>query len=1606
MFKNNIRPYELSVWTLQDGFITVLKGIGLENKGQIMTPKSSIKNDGTQELFFSIPMYYRENGVLVENPNWYNTRNGILLINLRKIKVIFNKGEDGEEVFEFVINKITETHKDGQMYCEVTAEGLAFQELGKIGYKKSLTSADFYADYEDWYEKGANSRTEPKPSLRYWCDKVFNNSNWTYLIEMDSSSYDGIIVENISVESSQNNKTYTGPYKDAPAWAREKFNDERESSSLRRLDTVYEEDYVSSWDENLIPKEIKPFEEKYRLPEIEKSNIYNITQTLAESFGVYCKYRYRYDKNYHIIRRECVFYNQYFEEKEDALDFTYPYHTSEISREIDSADVITKMFVVPIEDDTLLNGQISIAEELANPSYEDYVMNFDYLYSIGTITKEQYDEIPVYEKEVRNLNLQLESCATVIADLEEKIVEYSAKQKILQEQITLDKNQISQSNALLNSLTNGTGEIEVTLDNPYKTVLLPENGRETYYLKITKEGVLYNKTLTIYYLTALDSKDYTPYEEEAPNLKLVLNKEGFVTGITGIVKPEKMYSNSVYLTFTYSPQLQYEAVKEKYEERLRKDSLEEVRYSSLLSRAKNDLSDRKANYQNLLANKEKAVSAFEKLMGTAIREGSWQPESYSDYGTKWTEEVKIGGKSSSGNLHFIYDTEAFTGEQLAYIGENDSANYYSYVSLKDILEDLGKCDRESLSRLSLQYTDSENGEKKYEYLQIGSQIVYGFIKNDNSIEPIIIITDTGYEEKTFKIGILTPSTSTSENKGADFTEISTISLTSKKFSSSDMLCYPRIEINKANLKTSEDELKISFNNVPLTKYYDYSVLIRDRTFYITPDVTFILYYIAKSASGTSLSEHFTINYTLSNASLALYLDSLSVLKNNAFPKTSYTISVSALNKELMKYLYNKLNKIVNINDTELKFKNVKGYISEIEMNLDEPWEDEVKVQNYKTKFEDLFSSIIASTEQMKYNSFSYGIAGGAFTSSGTLKPSVIQSTLNRVDLSLAFNSGNLTIDEINGIWATSDEGVVAMKGGGIFCATEKDSYGNWNWTTGITPSGINASLLNAGQIDTNLIRIYGGNNLRFMLTADGLFAYGLKENNQEDFNSFVVHNSDGLFLTKKGLTILDDNGTNLENQTVNQVEVSWNGLIIRDINTGNSVFYADEEGNLNLEGFITAKGGTIGGWDITENALVSGSQFGKISLQAAPEKDENGEYTAAAYDAITITKTILEGTGDNITSKEETIFSVSSEGLLTANNAYIKGKIVANNTVQIGTDKLVANNAIMDFNGVEFGIYNRNLDGNLTYSPYSLDFVLIADYSDIENLTLKIDDGDNLILEKTIEALIANNDNIKPEWLSISGDLTFNITYGIIAQTEADKINISFFDSGLLIAKKEIFIKRYNVDKKFELTPVISYFTEKEEDDDTREIQVETTDINAESIKYFFNGKENIPQEITISNNIIVVKKSYFTNNDVPTTLSIQVVLTLDGVTYTRNASVSLTKNGISAGLYSVIITSTEGEIFKNGQIQTSLTANLYKGAELLNGGNDTTYGYLWFKGGEVLKGIDNNDDEILDREFLNQKTINIENNDFFNKEIYECEIYATAEEAQAEYEALTESGE
>jgi len=102
---------------------------------------------------------------------------------------------------------------------------------------------------------------------------------------------------------------------------------------------------------------------------------------------------------------------------------------------MDSTDLITKMFVRSIEDDTTASGLLTIIDTAANKTGEDYLLNFDYLYDIKAISEEQYKTVSSYEATMKKLNLE-------IAPLESQIIALSARIPDLEAKVTIAKNAI------------------------------------------------------------------------------------------------------------------------------------------------------------------------------------------------------------------------------------------------------------------------------------------------------------------------------------------------------------------------------------------------------------------------------------------------------------------------------------------------------------------------------------------------------------------------------------------------------------------------------------------------------------------------------------------------------------------------------------------------------------------------------------------------------------------------------------------------------------------------------------------------------------------------------------------------------------------------------------------------------------------------------------------------------------------------------------------------------------------------------------------------------------------------------------------------------------
>lgn len=258
-----------------------------------------------------------------------------------------------------------------------------------------------------------------------------------------------------------------------------------------------------------------------------------------------------------------------------------------------------------------------------------------------------------------------------------------------------------------------------------------------------------------------------------------------------------------------------------------------------------------------------------------------------------------------------------------------------------------------------------------------------------------------------------------------------------------------------------------------------------------------------------------------------YLDAESVLYTSAFPEVSYTIDVIELSQLEGYENYNfSVGDKTYIEDVEFFGYKTIDYVktpyqeevivSEASYNLDSPESNQIKIQNYKTQFEDLFQRITATTQSLQYSSGNYQRAASAFNTDGTILQSSLQNSLinnslilsNATDQSVVWDETGITITNL----AKPNE-IVRLVSGGVLITND----GGDTWAAGITGNGINTSYLTAGQIDASRINIISGGYPSFRWDGNGISAYkfNIDETTQTpvyfNFNNFVRLDQYGIY---------------------------------------------------------------------------------------------------------------------------------------------------------------------------------------------------------------------------------------------------------------------------------------------------------------------------------------------------------------------------------------------------------------------------------------------------------------------------------------------------------------
>ena len=403
-----------------------------------------------------------------------------------------------------------------------------------------------------------------------------------------------------------------------------------------------------------------------------------------------------------------------------------------------------------------------------------------------------------------------------------------------------------------------------------------------------------------------------------------------------------------------------------------------------------------------------------------------------------------------------------------------------------------------------------------------------------------------------------------------------------------------------------------------------------------------------------------------------YLDGINVAYTSSRPQLSYSINVlrlSSLDEYSSKVFH--LGDICYMQDREFfgylpdkitPYKE-KILVSKISSFFDEPEKDILTIQNYKTRFDDLFQRIAATTQSLQYAEGTFARAAGIINPDKTLSFAALQDTFDQnYDLILNSSNQDVTWDD-TGITVTNkfnSADKTKIIAGGIFVTND----GGETWKNAVRGDGISTNLLTAGRVNTSEIYIYDGNAPSFRWDSDGLTAYSYS-GDTINFGKFVRHDKYGIYgydgvrdfipsseediwnkskfgLTWNGFFLKSNNGNNsFEISTNNDLIIKSNGINRVQIgrlngdNTNYGLQLRDENNNIVFS--VDSNGASIAGWTMNNNSIFKNIGDNTIGLFS------NGKYT-----------TIQKHT-DNYYIVAGNNFGVTSDGSIYANAGYIGG---------------------------------------------------------------------------------------------------------------------------------------------------------------------------------------------------------------------------------------------------------------------------------------------------------------------------------------------------------------
>ena len=343
-----------------------------------------------------------------------------------------------------------------------------------------------------------------------------------------------------------------------------------------------------------------------------------------------------------------------------------------------------------------------------------------------------------------------------------------------------------------------------------------------------------------------------------------------------------------------------------------------------------------------------------------------------------------------------------------------------------------------------------------------------------------------------------------------------------------------------------------------------------------------------------------------------YLDAVQVAYESSRPQVQYEINVLRLS-ELDDYSSKvfKLGDISFIQDVKyfgyLEDKvtpyKEKVVLTEITSCFDTPDKDTIKVQNYKTQFDDLFQRITAATQSLEFSEGKYARAASILEDDGTIKSSVIQSTFDsNKDLVYGAQNESVTMDN-TGVTVTNNADashLVKVTSGGVFVSQD----GGETWKNAIRGDGINTDLLTAGRINTEQITVYNGEYPSFRWDPNGLNAYKFTSRGV-DTTQFVRFDQYGVYGLKNAPQTYVPTSEAQIYQDAN-FGLTWNKFFMKSASGGRSIEISTDKdivvtSNGNIERVVV---GRVDGPTSDNYGIKVRNEQGQIVFQC----DNEGSY--------------------------------------------------------------------------------------------------------------------------------------------------------------------------------------------------------------------------------------------------------------------------------------------------------------------------------------------------------------------------------------------------------------